>query len=147
MQWNFHDNARARATAPRRSRSEVRELDSGTHGFEAQPGSDFLEADGKDPSAEALERGLHREERRHAERRKAIGVTMALAVAGAVLLGGGFAALAAAHSPSPQVAMSAATAPVHPAKSKKRKAKTKRSAKAAAAARRARKTASANSAK
>jgi hypothetical protein len=142
MHWNFGDNARNRATAPRRSRSHAQTWDAATYespGIEM--GSDFLEGEASDPSAEALERGLRREERRHLERRKAIGVFVALAVAGTVLLGGAIAALAASHGPSSPTTASAG-AYVQPVKAKK-KAKKKRSAKAAAAARRARAAASA----
>ena len=142
MRWNFHDNTRNRATAPRRSRSEAQAWDAAAYespGVEL--GSDFLEGEASDPSAEALERGLRREERRHVERRKAIAGFGALAVAGTVLLGGAIAALAASHGPSSRTTASAG-AYVQPVKAKK-KAKKKRSAKAAAAARRARAAASA----
>lgn len=68
-------------------------------------------------SAGALERDMHREERLYHERRKMAKLMIALAVVGAVLLGGGIVALTVAHQHSSR---SGAVAVMHPASARHR---------------------------
>ena len=86
--------------------------------------SDFFESQNAESAAEALERGLRRDERRHLEQRKMVRAGIAVAVAGAVLLGGGIAAMAAVNHPTHTAAVS--TLAVAKAAKPKKKAKHKK---------------------
>ena len=96
--------------------------------------SDYFESKSRESAAEALERGLRRDEREHLQRRKIATAIIAASVAGTVLLGGGIAAFAAAHQPAPVKAPAAIVIPATKAKHKaKHKKKTSKSTKTVAA--------------
>jgi hypothetical protein len=70
--------------------------------------SDFFESDNSALAANFLEREIRREERARADRRKFITGALSVAVACAVLLGGGFAAYASRQSATKAAAVASA---------------------------------------
>lgn len=94
---------------------------------------DFFESRRGESAAEVFERGIPSEETHLAQRRKVISAAIALSVVGAVVLGGGMAALGSALGPVSQPTLvSAATStssPGHALKKKPKAKKAKRSAK------------------
>ena len=71
--------------------------------------SDFFASCDGESGASVLERGMRLEEGRYAERRRALASVIALAVAGAILLGGGLVAFAAVRRPASQIGQSVTT--------------------------------------
>jgi predicted anti-sigma-YlaC factor YlaD len=88
------------------------------------PTSDYFEPDSSSPAAGAVDREMRRQELRRAQTRRFATRAIAVALAGAVVLGGGFAAFGATHHAASKKVVTASAKAHKPAKHKKKPKKS-----------------------